>query len=75
MSASTLLAAPVDTDDDEAHELPAVRLGRHAIGLWRAAEELGDADLLASLRPLVLEIGRALAADMMSAPRAGTIPH
>ncbi|MCJ2057935.1 hypothetical protein MKL09_15375 [Methylobacterium sp. J-048] len=41
-----------------------VRLGHHAIEMWRAAEELGDPHLLAALRPLVEHVGRALARDV-----------
>ncbi|MGU3287203.1 hypothetical protein [Methylobacterium sp. WL7] len=41
-----------------------VRLGHHAIELWRAAEEIGDPGLLAALRPLVEHVGRALARDV-----------
>ncbi len=41
-----------------------MRLGHHAIEMWRAAEELGDPRLLAALRPLVEHVGRALARDV-----------
>jgi hypothetical protein len=49
----------------EGEEPAIVRLGHHAIELWRAAEEIGDPSLLAALRPLVEHIGRALARDVV----------
>jgi hypothetical protein len=50
---------------DDGREPPMLRLAEHAIGLWQAAQQVGDATLLDALRPLVIHVARALARDLM----------
>lgn len=67
---------PIDQSLRPEHaESPLLRLGNHAIGTWRAAEEIGDPRSLATLRPLVERIGRASVADVTSAPDEDDTKH
>lgn len=59
------------SDEDEA---PILRLAEHAIGLWQAAQEMGDPAVLDALRPLIIHIARALARDIMTGTGDDT-PH
>ena len=63
------------TPDDDLTEAPITRLGRHTIGLWLAAEEIGDPRLLSALRPLVMHIGRVLAIDLMAQAQSDDTQH
>jgi hypothetical protein len=63
------------TLDDDQTEAPIARLGRHTIGLWLAAEEIGDPRLLSALRPLVMQIGRVLAVDLMAQSQPDDTQH
>jgi hypothetical protein len=55
-----------DPDLDEAVVTsPMIRLADHAIGLWQAAQDVGDPVLLEALRPLVVHVARSLARDVM----------
>lgn len=66
---------PIPSMDRDTAEPPILRIGRHAIGLWKAAEEHGDERLLAVLRPFVQAVGCALARDLMSAEGDGDTTH
>lgn len=61
--------------EDDQSKSPIERIGRHAIGLWKATEELGDARLLDALRPFVAAVGFALARDLMSEKTGGDTSH
>lgn len=54
-----------ESDPDETPDTPVLRLAEHAIGLWQAAQEMGDPVLLEALRPLMIQTARALARDVM----------
>lgn len=45
----------------DADEAPDIRLGRHALGLLRAARETGDPALIADAEAMALAAGEALA--------------
>lgn len=62
-------------DDEPQDDAAIVRLGHHAIGLWRAAQECGHPDLLGALRPILLQIGRAVASDLMTETHADETQH
>ena len=50
---------------EQPREEPILRLVEHAIGLWRAAQDVRDPVLLEALRPFVVHVARALARDAM----------
>lgn len=64
MSTHQPLPCPPEPDDAAA-AAAIIRLADHTIGLWRAAQEVGDPVLLAALRPLVVQVARSLARDLM----------
>ncbi|GEP01806.1 hypothetical protein [Methylobacterium haplocladii] len=53
-------------ETEEAVDTPGLRLAEHAIGLWQAAQDVGDPVVMEALRPLVVHIARSLARDVMN---------
>ncbi|CAA2137618.1 hypothetical protein MBLL_00745 (plasmid) [Methylobacterium bullatum] len=60
--------ASEDEQSSLSSDAPTERLGYHAVGLWRAAEDIGDPDLLVALRPVVMLIGKIIAINIMNHP-------
>ncbi|MCE4224902.1 hypothetical protein HCU64_14150 [Methylobacterium sp. C25] len=61
-----------EPEREEPREGSILRLAEHAIGLWRAAQDVRDPILLEALRPLVVHVARALARDIMADAEDGT---
>lgn len=67
MSAHQPIVWLPEREREEEPNTPVLRLAEHAIGLWQAAQEMGDPVLLEALRPLMIQTARALARDVMDA--------
>ncbi|GJD70064.1 hypothetical protein MMMDOFMJ_3004 [Methylobacterium gnaphalii] len=49
-----------ESECEKPREEPILRLVEHAIGLWRAAQDMRDPVLLEALRPFVVHVAHAL---------------